>query len=316
MVNTDPKCYWLTNYLETLLVEVWYPMTVATNSREQKKLLHAALGRTGGSTEPSQINFMLHDWIPRRVVGRVGGHWRRGPPGQLLGNGHDGGAAVRQALLRRRHRAAAGRWLSIPAAEHSTITSWGREGELDAFKNMLTQYPEGLVAVVSDSYNVFEACEKYWGGELREMIKRRGANGGRLVVRPDSGDPLVIVPQLLDILGKAFAEDVTRTSTGHRVLPPYIRMIQGDGISYESLGAILDAMGKAGWAAENLAFGSGGALLQKLNRDTQKCAFKCSEIVAGGAARPVYKDPITDKGKRAKRQLTLERDSGAESCVR
>ena len=310
MVNTDPKCYWLTNYLETLLVEVWYPMTVATNSREQKKLLHAALERTGGSTEPSQINFMLHDFGYRGVssvesaaiggAGHLVNFWGTDTMAALLCVRHYyGGATVPLPVA----------GFSIPAAEHSTITSWGREGELDAFKNMLTQYPEGLVAVVSDSYNVFEACEKYWGGELREMIKRRGANGGRLVVRPDSGDPPVIVPQLLDILGKAFAEDVTRTSTGHRVLPPYIRMIQGDGISYESLGAILDAMGKAGWAAENLAFGSGGALLQKLNRDTQKCAFKCSEIVAGGATRPVYKDPITDKGKQSKKgKLTLERD--------
>jgi len=137
------------------------------------------------------------------------------------------------------------------------------------------------------------------------MIKKRE---GTLVVRPDSGDPPVIVPQLLDLLGAAFEEDVTKTSTGHKLLPPYIRMIQGDGISYESLGAILDAMAAAGWAADNLAFGSGGALLQKLNRDTQKCAFKCSEITkAGGGTTLVYKDPITDKGKQSKKgKLTLE----------
>ena len=188
--------------------------------------------------------------------------------------------------------------LSIPAAEHSTITSWGREGEVDAFKNMLTQYPEGLVAVVSDSYNVFEACEKLWGSELKEMIKNRN---GTLVVRPDSGDPPVIVPQLLDILGKAFEEDVTTTSTGHKLLPPCIRMIQGDGISYESLGAILDAMAAAGWAADNLAFGSGGALLQKLNRDTQKCAFKCSEITPRAAAAVTStrtRSPIRARNRR------------------
>ena len=87
-------------------------------------------------------------------------------------------------------------------------------------------------------------------------------------------------------------------------------MIQGDGISYESLGSILEAMAKAGWAADNLAFGSGGALLQKLNRDTQKCAFKCSEITkTGGESTLVFKDPITDKGKQSKKgQLTLEKD--------
>merc|ERR1719155_368161 len=132
---------------------------------------------------------------------------------------------------------------------------------------------------------------------------------GRLVVRPDSGDPPVIVVQLLDILGEAFKEHCTETSTGFKVLPPFIRLIQGDGVSYETLGSILQAMLDAGWAAENVAFGSGGALLQKLNRDTQKCAFKCSEITKGdGSKTEVYKDPITDKGKQSKKgKLSLER---------
>ena len=129
-----------------------------------------------------------------------------------------------------------------------------------------------------------------------------------------AGDPPVIVPQLLDLLGAAFAEDVTTTSTGHKLLPPYIRMIQGDGVSYESLGLILAAVEKAGWAAENLAFGSGGALLQKMHRDTQKCAFKCSEIAKkGGATTLVFKDPVTDKGKQSKKgKLTLEPDASGK----
>ena len=319
MVNTDPKCFWLTNYLETLLVEVWYPMTVATNSREQKKILVAALERTGGSTAPSQTNFMLHDFGYRGVSSvesaAIGG------AAHLI---NFWGTDTMAALLCIKHYYAGGSvplptnpdiklpvaGLSIPAAEHSTITSWGRDGEVEAFKNMLESYPTGLVAVVSDSYDVFAACRSLWGGELKHLVKKRGESGGRLVVRPDSGDPPVIVPQLLDILGEAFAEDVTKTSTGHKLLPPYIRMIQGDGISYESLGAILDAMAEKGWAAENLAFGSGGALLQKLNRDTQKCAFKCSEVICNGEARVVYKDPITDKGKLSKKgKLTLERDA-------
>jgi len=321
MVNTDPKCFWLTNYLETLLVEVWYPMTVSTNSREQKKLLQKALYETG--CEEGGINFMLHDFGFRGVSSvesaAIGG------AGHLV---NFWGTDTMAALLCVKHYYGKGEvplppdpsvmlpvaGLSIPAAEHSTITSWGRDGEVDAFRNMLTQYPDGLVAVVSDSYDVFEACSKLWGQELKGLIKERGQKpGGRLVVRPDSGDPPVIVPQLLELLGKAFAEDVTTTATGHKVLPPYIRMIQGDGISYESLGEILKAMALAGWAAENLAFGSGGALLQKLNRDTQKCAFKCSEIVkAGGESTLVYKDPITDKGKQSKKgRLTLEMDAAS-----
>ena len=165
------------------------------------------------------------------------------------------------------------------------------------------------MAIVSDSYNVFEACSTLWGGELKDMVKGRGGFDNRIVIRPDSGEPTEIVPQLLDRLGAAFSEDVSKTPTGHKLLPPYLRMIQGDGISYESLGAILDAMAKAGWAAENLAFGSGGALLQKLNRDTQKCAFKCSELrKADGSVTLVYKDPITDKGKQSKKgRMTVEK---------
>lgn len=315
MVNTDPKCFWLTNYLETLLVEVWYPMTVATNSREQKKIIFNAFKKTGCDINAG-INFKLHDFGYRGVssVESAG----IGGAGHLVSFwGTDTMAAM--VLLKYYYKDAtvpspvdpsttlnvAG--LSIPAAEHSTITSWGREHEVDAFRNMLMQYPAGLVAVVSDSYDVFKACSDLWGKELKSMIVARP---GVLVVRPDSGDPPVIVPQLLDALGEAFKEGVTETSTGHKLLPPYIRMIQGDGISYESLGAILDAMAQKGWAADNLAFGSGGALLQKLNRDTQKCAFKCSELTkSDGSTTLVYKDPITDKGKQSKKgKLTLEED--------
>ena len=95
-------------------------------------------------------------------------------------------------------------------------------------------------------------------------------------------------------------------------------MIQGDGISYESLGKILQAMDEKGFAADNLAFGSGGGLLQKLNRDTQKCAFKCSAVVVGGEPRHVFKDPVTDSGKKSKKgRLKLVKDakSGAISTL-
>jgi nicotinamide phosphoribosyltransferase len=314
MVNTDPKCFWLTNYLETLLVEVWYPMTVCTQSREQKRILQTAFKKTGCEINAG-LNFKLHDFGYRGVSSvesaALGGaahlvnFWGTDTMAALVCVKHYyHGGSVPLPTDPSIMLPVAG--LSIPAAEHSTITSWGREGELDAFRNMLDQYPEGLVAVVSDSYDVFNACTKLWGSDLKEKIKNRK---GTLVVRPDSGDPPVIVPQLLDLLGEAFKEDVTTTSTGHKMLPPYIRMIQGDGISYESLGTILEAMADKGWAADNLAFGSGGALLQKINRDTQKCAFKCSEISKkGGATTQVFKDPITDKGKQSKKgRLTLEK---------
>jgi nicotinamide phosphoribosyltransferase len=175
---------------------------------------------------------------------------------------------------------------------------------------MLTQYPEGIVAVVSDSYNIYDACEKLWGKELKDIIANRKAPPGKLVVRPDSGDPKTIVVEVLDRLAKNFPP--TTNAKGFKELPPYIRVIQGDGISYESLKEILENMTKKKWAATNVCFGSGGALLQKMDRDTQKCAFKCCEIIVDGKPRPVYKDPITDKGKKSKQgRLKLVRKSGA-----
>jgi len=318
MVNTDPKCFWLTNYLETLLVEVWYPMTVATNSMEQKKVLLKYLADTGG--DPGVADLQLHDFGYRGVSSVESA--------AIGGSGHlvsFHGTDTLAAIICIKHYYGGGTTIipginvevpvpgiSIPAAEHSTITSWGRDHEVDAFRNMLTQYPEGVVAVVSDSYNVFKAITELWGGELKDLIKKRGETGGRLVVRPDSGEPAEIVPQLLGLLVEAFKEDVVTNDKGFKVLPSYIRLIQGDGISYETLGQILEASTAKGYAAENLVFGSGGALLQKMNRDTQKCAFKCSEVTdTQGKTTKVYKDPITDPGKRSKMgKLTLEMEGG------
>ncbi|CAJ1433117.1 unnamed protein product [Effrenium voratum] len=307
MVNTDPKCFWLTNFLETLLVQVWYPMTVATNSRYQKLSIHKALEETG-NTEwgiPNGTCFKLHDFGFRGVSSvesaAVGG------AGHLVNFlGTDTVAAL--LCTKKYYHAQKAAGFSIPASEHSTITSWGVEGEVDAMKNMLTSYPTGLVACVSDSFDVFKACKDYWGDKLKDMIKGRitGDSFGRLVVRPDSGDPADTCKAILKILCTQFKDDVVTTKTGHKLLPPYIRVIQGDGVDYESVPKILKSLKSAGFAADNMVFGSGGALLQKLNRDTFKCAFKCSEITVNGEAREVFKDPITDKGKASKKgRLTV-----------
>merc|ERR1712100_134690 len=146
------------------------------------------------------------------------------------------------------------------------------------------------------------------GTQLKDMIKGRIGEDkfGRLVVRPDSGDPAETCTKILQILCECFAEDIITTSTGHKLLPPYIRVIQGDGVDWETIPEILESLKQAGFAADNMVFGSGGALLQKVNRDTFKCAFKCSEITVDGKSREVFKDPITDSGKASKKgRLTL-----------
>mmetsp|Transcript_47049 Transcript_47049/g.124681 ORF Transcript_47049/g.124681 Transcript_47049/m.124681 type:complete len:531 (+) Transcript_47049:31-1623(+) len=310
MENTDPKCYWLTNFLETLLVQVWYPMSVCTNSRNQKLAIIKGMDETGNTNWaiPGGAAFKLHDF-GFRGVSSVESASIGGCAHLVNFLGTDTVAAM--VCAKRYYNASKISGHSIPASEHSTMTSWGPEGELDAMRNMLESYPEGLVACVSDSFDIFRACREYWGDKLKDMIKGRIQDGkwGRLVVRPDSGDPGETVLAVVKILCEQFAEGVTTTRTGHKLLPDYIRVIQGDGVTYETIPHILEKLKAEGFAADNVVFGSGGALLQKLNRDTFKCAFKCSQIeFENGGAREVYKDPVTDPGKASKKgRLTLQR---------
>jgi nicotinamide phosphoribosyltransferase len=202
---------------------------------------------------------------------------------------------------------------SIPAAEHSTITMWGRERELDAYRNMVTQFakPGKLVACVSDSYDLYNVVENVWGDELREEVK---ASGATMVIRPDSGDPVTVVLKCLEILERKVG--MTKNMKGFKVLPKCFRMIQGDGVNQESIREILNAMLARGYSASNIAFGCGGALLQKLDRDTQKFAFKCSEATVDGKSVKVFKDPATDNGKRSKSgRLALVREQGQYKTV-
>jgi nicotinamide phosphoribosyltransferase len=302
--NTDPACYWLTNYLETLLVQVWYPSTVATQSRAMKQLIADYLRETGS---PDELPFKLHDFGFRGVssveTAAIGG------AAHLVNfQSTDNLAGVVHA---RRYYGAEMPGYSIPAAEHSTLTAWTREHEVDAYRNMLEQFPTGTVAVVSDSYDVFNACRTIWGEALRADVLARD---GTLVVRPDSGDPPTVVVQVLDILGEKFG--FSTNAKGYRVLDSHVRVIQGDGIDRQMLDRLLNAMRDAGWSADNIAFGSGGGLLQKLNRDTCRYAFKCSSATVDGVERDVFKLPATDQGKRSKRgRLKLVRRDGSYTTV-
>jgi nicotinamide phosphoribosyltransferase len=288
--NTDPECYWLTNFLETLLVQVWYGCTVATLSREIKRLITQFLEETG---DPALVNFKLHDF-GFRGVSSVESAGLGGAAHLVNFMGTDTIAAL--TFIRNYYNTQNCYGFSIPAAEHSTITSWGRENEAKAYANMLAQYPEGLVACVSDSYDIYAACDRIWGQELHDAVLARK---GTLVVRPDSGKPSEVVLKVVEILGERFG--TTTNEKGFKVLHPNVRVIQGDGVDYDSIGEILSVLKQHGWSADNIAFGMGGALLQKLDRDTQKFAFKCSAAAVDGEERDVFKQPITDSGKNSKR---------------
>ncbi|XP_056314898.1 uncharacterized protein LOC130229903 [Danio aesculapii] len=299
--NTDDECYWLTNWIETILLQIWYPITVATNSREQKKILAKYLMETSGSLDGLECK--LHDFGYRGVSSQetagIGGS------AHLVNfRGTDTVAGI--SLIKKYYgtkEPVAG--FSVPAAEHSTITAWGKDHEKDAFEHIVKMFPSVPVSVVSDSYDIYNACEKIWGEELRALVEMRSADAP-LVVRPDSGDPLETVLKVLEILGEKFPP--LENSKGYKVLPPYIRVIQGDGIDIDSLQDILEGIKKQGWSIENIGFGSGGALLQKLNRDLLSCCYKCSYAVTNGVPINVFKDPIADPTKKSKKgRLSLHR---------
>lgn len=286
--NTDPALPWLTNYLETILVQVWYPITVATYSNNIKKTISQHLRLSG---TPEDVHFKLHDFGVRGSTSMesagIGGS------AHLLNFlGTDNLPAI-DMIDKYYSCDMAG--FSIPASEHSTISSWLKENELEAFRNMLIQYPDGIVACVSDSFDIFKACENLWGTSLRDEVLNRN---GILVVRPDSGDPVQVVLKCLKILGEKFGYETNEK--GYKVLNPHVRIIQGDGIDHYTINEILKTMESWKWSADNIAFGSGGALLQKMNRDTLSFAFKCSNITVNGLDRPVFKDPITQSSKVSK----------------
>lgn len=289
---TDPECYWLAPYIETMGVRaLWYPATVATNSFRAKEIILKYLHLTSDNPEV-EVPFKLHDFGARGAssneTANIGG------AAHLVN--FKGTDTFRAAVYAMKHYFCEMPGFSIPASEHFTITSWGRLREYDAFRNMLTEFggPGKMVACVSDSYNIYEACRNGWGGDkLRPIIENMG---GTLVVRPDSGDPLSVPLECIEILMEKFGHKVN--TKGYRVLPDCVRVIQGDGLTVDNIQEILRRMEVAKLSASNIAFGMGGGLLQDLSRETFKFAQKCSAAERNGNEwYDVSKDPIGDKGK-------------------
>jgi nicotinamide phosphoribosyltransferase len=304
--NTDPACAWLTSFVETALLRVWYPTTVATHSHATKQVIARWLEQTG---DLAGLPFKLHDFGARGVSSLESA---------LIGGmahlvNFQGTDTMSALLGARTYYAEPMAGFSIPAAEHSTITAWGRDGEVEAYRNMLRQFarPGSLVAVVSDSYDLDRAVQQLWGRELRQAVIDSGAT---VVIRPDSGEPTAVVLKTVEALGAAYGFDTN--AKGCKVLR-HVRVIQGDGITRASIEAILATLAQHGWSADNVAFGQGGALLQIVNRDEQRFAMKCSAVQVNGQWRDVFKDPATDPDKRSKAgRMTLLQRGNAFATVR
>jgi nicotinamide phosphoribosyltransferase len=288
--NTDPNCYWLTNYVESLLMKLWYPITQTSRSYYIRKDIEEILEKSG---TPESIAFRCHDFSYRGVTSEE--HAAIGCASHLLSfMGTDTVAGIR---MLQKYYSAGMCGFSIPATEHSIMCSFGREHELEACENFLDTYPTGLIACVSDTYNIYECCSDIWGGKLKDKVINRD---GTLVVRPDSGSFMEIVPEILEILGDKFG--FTVNDKGYKVLDPHVRVIQGDGMNPVTIKQLYDHIMKLGWSADNLTVGSGGGLMMKdIDRDTCKFAIKASAANINGEWIGIQKDPITDKGKKSKK---------------
>jgi len=307
--STDPRLFWVVGWLETQLMRVWYPITVATLSWHLRRVIQSYLDKSSDEPE-GEISFKLHDFGARGTSSRetagIGGM------AHLVNfQGSDTVLGVTFANRYYHHPMAA---YSIPAAEHATVTTWGREREVDAYNHMIERFakPGALFSVVSDSYDLWHAVRNLWGGDLRQRLVDSGAT---LVIRPDSGVPAVVVSRVLNILDNQFGSTVN--SKGYKVLN-HVRVIQGDGVEEHSIVDVLETALRLGFSASNITFGMGGALLQRLDRDTQKFAMKCSSATIAGREVDVFKDPVTDPGKRSKAgRLDLVRDAnGGWATVR
>lgn len=292
----DPRLFWLVSYLETALLRaIWYPSTVATKSRKLKKVIAVALNESSDVPVMDQLLYKLHDFGARGTssseTAELGGM------AHLVNfRGTDTFESIIMIMEYYNTDKVMGH--SIAASEHSTIISWGKEHEVDAFSNMIDKFagPGKIYACVSDSFNIWEATTKLWGEILKDKII---SSGGTLVVRPDSGDPTIVPIEVIKLLGEKFGYTVN--SKGYKVLPPYIRVIQGDGINEETLPIIIHNLLLDGWSLDNLTFGMGGGLLQAWNRDSLKYAMKASAIrINGRDWIGISKDPITDHGKKSK----------------
>lgn len=301
--NTCSRCFWLTTFIETILMRIWYPITVCTESYSIKQLLkkYADISSTA---DIDTINYMLHDFGSRGVSSCETSEI--GAAAHLVNfNGTDTLGAMK--MIKNYYNKITGS--SIPAMEHSTVTSWTKEREIDAYKNMMKQF-NGTISIVGDSYNIYNMCENIIGTELKNEI----INSNRtVVIRPDSGNPVEVVIKCLNILADKFG---TYTNSKNFKVLKHVKILQGDGINYEMINKICDELILNKYSVENVIFGMGGALLQKHNRDTLKFAMKCSYAVINDKEVDVYKQPITDankKSKKGKLDLIINSDGNYET---
>jgi nicotinamide phosphoribosyltransferase len=310
ITTEDPELPTIGQFMETNFLRAWAPSAVGTLSWYIKQDLRQFLERT--CADPAAVlPFMLHDFGGRGATSEESA--------AIDGMAHlvnfMGTDTVPALLAARRYYGERCAGFSIPAMEHFTVTCWGQDREADAYANMIEKFGgEGRVyACVSDAYDIYNAVDNIWGKQLKQKVLDKG---GRVVIRPDSGDPTSVVLYCVRSLAKSFGYTVN--SKGFKVLHPSVRVIQGDGVNRESIRSILTALELDGFSAENVAFGMGGALHQSMTRDTLGNAQKANAITSGHSGWiGISKNPVTARQKVSKkgRQMVYQDADGEYHSV-
>lgn len=315
--NTHPDFFWLTNYFETMLSnELWMPMTSATTASRIRSLLNDFAVKTTGNIEG--VGFQGHDFSMRGMSGLDAAV--TSAIGHLVAFTGTETVPVLNAI---------GHYYpltgllagTVPATEHSVMCAGGQDDERETFQRLLDLYPTQILSVVSDTWDFWNVLTDILPS-LRDQILARGEKGGKLVVRPDSGDPADIVcgtsreggttpaeRGAIQVLWDEFGGTVNEQ--GYKVLNPAVGLIYGDAMNFGRIKDILERLEAKGFASTNMVFGIGSFNYQYQTRDTFGFAMKATNVTIEGEEKAIFKDPKTDSGLKKSlkgRIAVVERD--------
>ncbi len=329
--NTHPDFFWVTNYLETLISTIiWKPIHSASLAFAYKNILLKYAHETD-SQNLGFVNFQGHDFSFRGM---------QSPDAAIVSAmgfltsffGTDTVPALK-ALKEYYDTEEAG--YSVPASEHSVMCSHGKEGEIDTLKYLMNEYPKGILSVVSDTWDLWKLITEYLPQLKEEIISR----DGKLVIRPDSGDPVDIIcgtirwenkeewesehetvkadfeeKGVIELLWDIFGG--TTNKQGYKVLDSHIGAIYGDSITLERAEEICERLKSKGFATTNVVLGIGSYSMGYATRDSQGGAVKSTYVEVDGVGKEIFKDPITDDGtkKSLKGLLKVNYDLSVKDC--
>lgn len=308
--STHPSFYWCVGYIESLILKVWYTTTVASTSYKYREALHAFMDKAGSQSaiDAGLEKFMVHDF------GYRGDHCEEGAAisgvahlTTFIGSDDVPAYACAMDYYDASDRRPGPVMASVPASEHSVMCSFGRDDELAGFRHMLNTYPNSIVSIVSDTYSIWDVLMKHAVVLKNDILAR--PEGAKVVFRPDSGDPEMIIcgdpdwardtPEyfgVIRLLDEVFGHTINEK--GYKVLNSKVGVLYGDGMYFERWTKIMNRLMDMGYSPENLIIGVGG-ILRNHSRDTFGFALKATYVEYDGEGHNIMKDPVTDHGKKS-----------------